>query len=40
MRTSARDDLAALLGQWAAQGTRYGTRPDLAPLMKETKGIS
>ncbi len=40
MRTSARDDLAALLGQWAAQGTRYGTRPDLAPLMRETKGTS
>ena len=37
MRTSARDELQTLLGQWSQAGTAYVARPDLAALRK---GIS
>ena len=34
MRTAARDELQALLGQWSQAGATYVARPDLAALRK------
>ena len=36
MRTSARDDLRALLEQWPGPGVTYIARPDLAALRKDS----